>query len=371
MQVPGPLVRGLSRRGLLLSVAFPAFARKFEKKGPLPSEKHWYPDPATEFPVIRLTNPEHSSHLTSSSLKSISRRSDFLLYSSDRTGLPQVFRMDLTSGESSQLTEAEFLDPLSIALMPDEKSFCYFDGPALMQIELSKRRERRIYEVPARYHRRDAALGIAANGAYAIVVENTEGSSRIVMVPLRRGSPSLALQSEGVLSLPLARPGRPEILYRKDDGSTWLMDYTGRSNRKLALAAGKNGRQAWAPDGKTLLYLNTPEDRPKLNVLREFTPETNKDRLIAETSQFVAFARNADASVFVGASANKASPYILLLIRAVRRELAICEHKSTMPERTAPIFSPNSRQVLFESDRHGKPALYTVNVEKLVESTES
>lgn len=149
MQVPGPLVRGLSRRGLLLSVAFPAFARKFEKKGPLPSEKHWYPDPATEFPVIRLTNPEHSSHLTSSSLKSISRRSDFLLYSSDRTGLPQVFRMDLTSGESSQLTEAEFLDPLSIALMPDEKSFCYFDGPALMQIELSKRRERRIYEVPA------------------------------------------------------------------------------------------------------------------------------------------------------------------------------------------------------------------------------
>jgi oligogalacturonide lyase len=37
----------------------------------------------------------------------------------------------------------------------------------------------------------------------------------------------------------------------------------------------------------------------------------------------------------------------------------------------APIFSPSSQRIFFESDRHGKPAIYTMSVERLVEETES
>ena len=108
-----------------------------------------------------------------------------------------------------------------------------------------------------------------------------------------------------------------------------------------------------------------------LNSLRELTPDTNsEDKPIADTSQFVTFGRNADASVFVGASGSKASPHVLLLVRAVRRELTLAEHRASDPSMVAPVFAPNSRRIFFNSDRHGKPAIYSMQVDKLVEETE-
>ena len=53
------------------------------------------------------------------------------------------------------------------------------------------------------------------------------------------------------------------------------------------------------------------------------------------------------------------------------REFTLCEHKAAHPETVAPIFSPDSRHVLFQSDRDGHPAIYSVHVDKLVEPTEA
>ena len=72
----------------------------------------------------------------------------------------------------------------------------------------------------------------------------------------------------------------------------------------------------------------------------------------------------------MGASASKASPHVLLLVRAVGRELTLCEHRASNPAMVSPIFSPNSRNVFFTSDQHGKPAIYRIAVDKLVEATE-
>jgi oligogalacturonide lyase len=119
------------------------------------------------------------------------------------------------------------------------------------------------------------------------------------------------------------------------------------------------------------LYLNFPEGGKRLYNIREFDPDTNEDRAVANTSQYVHFGRNADASVFVGASGSKASPYVLLLVRSVKRELALCEHRSSDATEVAPIFAPNSQRVFFHSDRHGKKAIYSIRVERLVEETDS
>jgi oligogalacturonide lyase len=72
----------------------------------------------------------------------------------------------------------------------------------------------------------------------------------------------------------------------------------------------------------------------------------------------------------VGASRNAASPTILILLRGTRRELTLCEHKASHPETVAPVFAPDSQRIYFQSDRDGKPAIYCVHVEKLVEKTE-
>jgi oligogalacturonide lyase len=60
---------------------------------------------------------------------------------------------------------------------------------------------------------------------------------------------------------------------------------------------------------------------------------------------------------------------LLLLLRVARRELTLCEHRSSDPMLVAPVFSPSSQRVFFQSDRHGKPAIYTMAVERFVEET--
>jgi oligogalacturonide lyase len=116
--------------------------------------------------------------------------------------------------------------------------------------------------------------------------------------------------------------------------------------------------------------LNFPSDPKQLNNLRESTPDTNDDRQIAATSQFISFGGNADSSVLVGASGSKASPYVLLLVRSAKRELTLCEHRASDPRLVSPMFSPNSQRIFFQSDKDGKLAIYSMVVDKLVEATE-
>jgi oligogalacturonide lyase len=75
--------------------------------------------------------------------------------------------------------------------------------------------------------------------------------------------------------------------------------------------------------------------------------------------------------VFVGSSRSKAQPNVVLLLRSAKREMTICEHHASDAASVGPVFAPDSRRVYFESDREGKPALYSVNVELLVEPTQS
>ena len=74
--------------------------------------------------------------------------------------------------------------------------------------------------------------------------------------------------------------------------------------------------------------------------------------------------------MFVGASASKASPAVLLLLRSVRRELTLCEHRASDPSMVMPRFTPDSQRVLFQSDKNGHMAIYAVDVERFVEQTD-
>jgi oligogalacturonide lyase len=176
-------------------------------------------------------------------------------------------------------------------------------------------------------------------------------------------------QENDEMSDPSPRPRRASVLYRRA-GGVWLANVDGKQNYRLRLADGQIASTTWSPDGRTVLYLNVPPDPHKLRNIREFIPDTNEDKAISDTTQYACFERNADGSVFVGASGSKASPHVLLLVRAVRREFTLCEHRASDPAKVSPIFSPNSQNVFFVSDQHGKPAIYRIAVDKLVEATE-
>ncbi len=139
------------------------------------SSPEWlrYPDPATELDVLRLTNPAFSSGMTDSHLRQFTRHGDTLLYWSERyeadaaTGSRQAFLLDLKGGGSRQLTEAATLDPASLALSADDRSYFFFDGPSLKQAPVtgtSSLSSREIHAVPPDAVRSGFTIGLRRRG---------------------------------------------------------------------------------------------------------------------------------------------------------------------------------------------------------------
>lgn len=365
-----PFARDATRRSFLATVcaALTAFAQ--EKKGEsFPAASHHYSDPTTELDVIRLTDPAYSSTLPAYYNRTIARNSGFLLFCCDRGGSPQAFRIDLKTAQQRQLTEARDLDGSSLTLTPDNRSFCFFAGRSLFISNLSTLHERELYQIPEGWER-CPGLSVGPDGTHATFAEKMGDASRLRMAPLGQGVPRTVIEAPFTMADPLPRPLRAQILYRQGDEALWLVNLDGQQNRKLKVAPGRNVCPNWTVDGKTLLYLNLPDDKHQLNAIRELTPDSNADKLVAKTSQFASFGFNRDSSVFVGASANASSPTVLIMLRLTRRELTLCEHKASQPPLCAPQFSPDSQRIYFQSDRDGKPAIYCMHVEKLVEKTD-
>jgi oligogalacturonide lyase len=360
---------GLSRRSLLAGFAAGRLMAQSGKGAVSPSAIRHYSDPTTEIDVFRLTDPVSASVLPAYYNRAITRNSGAILFSADRGGSLQAFRMEVKTGETRQLTAAEELDAASLTLTPDNRSFCYCAGRGLWIAGFTSLRDRRLYEAPADWER-CPGMSVGPDGTHAALAERRADVSRLRLVSLSQGAAATVVEAPFAISHPIARPLRAQILYRQGDEALWLVNSDGQRNRRLKLAPGRVGPANWAPDGRTLLYLNFPDDPTQLNAIREHTPDTNTDRLVAKTSQFVTLGFNRDTSVFVGASRNTASPTILLLLRVTRREFTLCEHKSSHSADAAPRFSPDSQRVYFQSDRDGKPAIYSVHVEKLVEPTE-
>jgi oligogalacturonide lyase len=333
----------------------------------LPSAVFRYSDPTTDFPVFRLTNPEVRSVLPPHYGRAVSRKGNFLVYASDASGSMQAWRMDLKSGEARQLTDAENFDPACFTLLSDEKSLCYVDGGRVHAGSFAALKPRQVYQAPEGY--RLTALSVADDGLFAGVVERKGSHYRLQSIRMADGSAATLAEADEEFNDPVPRPRRASILYRRS-GGLWLANLDGKQNYRLRLADGQAEEAIWSPEGRTVLYLNVPADSRKLRNIREFTPDTNEDKAVSDTTQYACFARNADASVFVGASRSLASPHVFLLVRAVKREFTLCEHRSSDPAAVLPIFSPNSQNIFFTSDRHGKLAIYRIAVEKLVEQTD-
>ena len=364
------MVHRFSRRALLASGMVAIGSLADEPRGPKGQafESEWkrYPDPATELEVFRLTEPGYTSTLPAYSNRVISRNSAFLIFCSDRSGVPQAFRMDLKNGETHQLTDTKDLDGASLNLLPDGRSFCYFAERTLYVAGFSNLKEREVYTIPEGWER-SPGLCVGADSAHVIFAETRDGASRLRSVLLARGTARTVLEAPLLISDPIERPLRGQILYRDNGRAVWLVNADGRQNRRLKLATGGIGPANWSADGHSLLYLNFPEDPKQLNAIREYFVDDESDKLVARTSQYVHFGFNRDSSVFVGASRNLASPVIVLMLRVTRRERVLCEHKASHPDMVEPMFSPDAQRIYFQSDRHGKPALYSMHVERLVE----
>src|ERR1019366_1802706 len=248
--------RRCTRRSVLIAgVAGARLAAQALKGNTFPSDWRRYSDPTTEMEVYRLTDPAYSSTMPAYYNRGIARSSGWMLFCCDRGGSPQAFHMDLKSGGTRQLTESEGLDGASIALLPDNRSFCYFAGRSLRIVTLVTPRERKLYEVPEGWER-GVGMSVGPDGTHATFVERRGESRRLRLVALAQGTARTVVETPAEMGDPIARFRRAQILYRQAGEALWLVGSDGKQNRRLKLAAGRVGAADWAADGKTVLYLN-------------------------------------------------------------------------------------------------------------------
>jgi len=362
--------RHWTRRGVLFTGVAGYLLAQSRKLPVFPSDAKRYPDPSTEIDVFRLTSPSYNSILPAYYGRAIANNSSYMLLSCDRTGRPEVFRLDLKNAEMRQLTEMSGIDPPTVTLLPDNRAFCFVADRTVWMATFGLK-ERELYQLPDGWDRAEG-MTVGPDGTHVTLIETSTAqpaASRLRMISLVNGAARTVLQAPAAMTIPQPRPYRAQVMYRDANSGVWLVNQDGQQNRQLKLAAGTAGPALWAPDGRTLLYLLTPEDPRQLRSLREFNPDTNTDKLVSKTSQFASFSANKDGSVFAGASANKGSPLVLLLLRATGDERALCEHRATDPAAVTPRFSPDSQRLYFQSDREGKSTIYSMHIEKLIEKT--
>lgn len=351
------VVDRFTRRAFLAGVssaaALDAQHAKKPREIPRVGEFVRYIDPVTENSLVRLTSLSSANHLPSPQNSFISVRSRFLVFSSDRTGALAPHLMDLRTGAIRQLAESSALDPLSLSLDQSERSLFFLDKGALNQLQLSSHRATTIMD-----------------GVSAFAGKSETGMLVVLDGQLKRANgPTIATEVSGPC---LLSPDGSRCLFRRaSDRETefWCVSLGSEDNPKR-LASGSIRFPYWSSDSQSVLFLRDVKGNGGVvSEIHRVLADGTSEELVSGTSQFASFAPNEDNSVFVGASRSKAQPTIELLLRVSKHELTICEHHATRAETVTPVFAPDSRRVYFQSDREGKPALYSINVELLVEPT--
>ncbi len=270
------------------------------------------------------------------------------------------FEVDLRNGVLRQLAEADSLDPTSLSLDQPGRSLYFLDGNDLVEVPVKVGRAIKRGTTVAKSV---SAFSLATSRSELFVIR----AGRLEQL---HGNDAITL-ADGAAGPCLARPdGRGCLFSRSASGDDKELWYASSSNpgKPALITRSSFSSPQWSPDGESVFFL---KDVPKANVVLsevyEVKPEQGAESCVSKTSQFASFAPNGDDSVFVGASRSRAQPNILLLLREPQREMTLCEHRASHPQDVRPVFSPDSRRVYFQSDREGKSAIYSVNVEQLVE----
>lgn len=358
-EAPSPESRWTRRVFLAAGAAPAAWAARGQES---PGEAKKFLDAATEFEILRVTDLAHNSWLPLASNRAFTRKGDALVFASDASGTPQIYRFDVKPNKLRQLTEAAALNTNSFTLLPADRGIMYIDGRKVLQ--LIGGRDRLVLELPEAWSQ-SPRIAISEDGA-TVVVSSSNGTRTRIAIAGR--TTSVLEERDGDIGTLCIRPRQSAISFLSG-GSLCLLPFSGQKAVPLKTAAGEVLSSLWSADGSALIYLLKP-GKGGLTEIREFSPESGRDALVAKTSQFVHFQRNADASVFLGASGSVASPHLLFLVRAVKRELTLCEHRCSDARLSRSILAPNGSRIAFQTDRHGKLVIYSMAVDRLIEQSE-
>lgn len=112
-----------------------------------PSESSNFRDPDTGALVYQVTNHPSISHPTYFLQSSFTPDGGHILFTSYRTGSPQLFEAGFPEGDLRQLTDGSAIHPFSPAIHPDGSSVYFVRGGAIWRIDRATLAEDRVVEL--------------------------------------------------------------------------------------------------------------------------------------------------------------------------------------------------------------------------------
>jgi len=279
----------------------------------------------------------------------------------------QLQQLDLKSGQSRVL--APISHQRAFTLSVDDRIVYFQDQESLFTVSLVG--VPRVTRLSDAAHPLDSSpLCVSEDGTSLWFTAKAGDSVGLMKLRLGTKAEPTVVAKQAEINEPIPNPRRGLVLWRSTGDTVWLCEHDGANLRRMEMPAGRVRQAIWSPEGQSVLYLHEPAVEGGSAAIREQDVDSHADRLVAKTSQYACFARNANATVFVGASRSKAGPYLLLMLRLTRRELALCEHRSVDAFACSLAFSPDSQRLFFQGDKEGKSVVYSMKLDRLVEKTD-
>ncbi len=376
-------------------------------------EWQWQVDAQTGRPVQQLTSVGSNYHLYFYN-PSVTPDGRSLIFYSDRTGLNNLFRLDLASGAIVQLTDAAparadywpFTPPIlgagaCLAAVGDAgQSVYYFEGHALYGVHLETFQRRLVLTLPP--DRRPSILHADAAGRTLVFATWDEtlfdgyarrafagerfanqdflqaGASTIVLVSTETGAAEEVLRRDGFwINHVLLHPTQPHLIlfcheFTNDPDRMWLLNtLTG----ECAVVPGQAPdewyqHEFWSTDGGRICFHGGWNDEPDRAFCGWYSlADGRMERFVHRTPGRGYAHYNLHPGGQDMVSDGEANPGCLSRIHLCEgRQVfeVLCRHDSYEPEEDQrahphPSFSPDGRQVIFTANHGGQSNVYRVS----------
>jgi len=360
-----------------------------------PSELTIYQDPISGARVRQLTHyMGHSSHFYFT-YPCWYDNGHKIIFFSDRGNRTNLFGVDLTSGDITQLTD---LDPAKgdiggLSKNPVREEIYFYHGDTLMALDLASLNTRPLYTRPKGYV--GGSANATADGKYIcaghyqdlsdkFMVDLGHGyvgfheiweahpHSMIVNIPIDGGEAQVVFEDYSWLGHFNASPKLPNIItfchegpWDKVDNRIWGLDLQTRQVWKIRpTSPGESvGHEYWMPDGEHIGYHGRTADGPMYGSIRY----DNSDRVEAPFA-FNSWHFHSYMLNLVVGDGEAQNPY-LLLWRFKENKFegpkALVWHRGsfhTQRVHVHPCFSADGRQIIYTADPQGYGQVFVVDV---------
>ncbi|MCY9668097.1 oligogalacturonate lyase family protein [Paenibacillus alginolyticus] len=361
-----------------------------------PSEWKSYHDPVTGVPVRQLTQYKTHSHHLYFTENGWYENNNRLLLISDRGNQANLYSMDMSTGEMTQLTDLRSpTDDLSACLNPEETKAYFKNQNQVVELDLRTLQERFLYECPEGFH--TGQLSCTADGKYIVTAISENLSQRIridlgngyvghrevmeagplcqiIKISVTEAAAEAVHQDRSWIGHINASPALPHLItfchegpWNLVDHRIWGCDLRNGATWKIrerTQPLEKVGHEYWLADGENLGYHGFREDGTG------FWGRIKHDNTEMEEVEFSFRNWHAHSDDFSQVIVDGRSPLTLMIYwKRVNGVLSapkvLCEHRCSFHSQKVhahPRFSPDGRRLLFTSDMNGYGNLYLVDI---------